>query len=73
MPEGGNHLKEIRERDLLSIRKLARLSEVDDKTIGQIEKGLRSGNEITRRKILKGLNTNANKTKDYSYEEVFDC
>lgn len=72
MPEAENRLKEVRERELLSISQLARLSSVDAKTVSRIEKGVSVGNEITRRKILKGLNSNSAETKVYSYEEVFD-
>lgn len=72
MPEAKNRLKEVRERELLSISQLARLSGVDPKTISRIEKGISFGTEITRRKILKGLNSNPAKTREYSYKDVFD-
>jgi len=66
-----NHLKEIRQRELLSMSQLARLSGIDAKTVSRLEKGQTLGNEITRRKILKGLNSNPTKTKVYSYKEVY--
>ena len=71
MQTSTNRLKEIREKELLSISQLAKLSDVDAKTVSRIEKGLSIGNKITRGKIVKGLNSNPKKTKEYSYKEIF--
>lgn len=67
-----NNLKEIREKELLSISQLAYLSRLNAKTVSRIEKGQTPGSEITRRKILNGLNINPTRTKEYSYEDVFN-
>ena len=66
-----NRLKEVREKELLPISQLAKLSDLDAKTVSRIEKGISTGNKITRKKIVKGLNSNPKKTKEYSYEEIF--
>ena len=50
-----NTLKELRELRALSQRDLARLAEVDETTIIDLEKGRRPPRPSTRRKLAKAL------------------
>lgn len=71
MTQNQNKLGEIRVIEGLTVAGLARLSEVNEKTIREIEKGERVGNEITRRKLLNGLNKNPRKSKVWEFNELF--
>jgi len=66
-----NKLREIRTREGLKLTELSRLCGVSEKTISDIEKGKYSSTQVTKQKILKGLNNNPLKSKQWSYEEIF--
>lgn len=66
-----NKLREIRIKEGLTISALSRFSTVNEKTIREIEKGNRESTEVTKRKIVKGLNNNPGKTRNWDYDEVF--
>lgn len=71
MTQNQNKLREIRVIEGLTVAELSRFSETNEKTIRDIEKGRRAGNEVTRRKILNGLNKSPRKSKVWEFEEVF--
>lgn len=64
-------LRDLRVREGLTATALSKFSEVNERTIRDIEMGRRAGTDVTRRKILNGLNKNPGKSKVWSYEEVF--
>jgi len=68
-----NRLQEIRICEGLSVVELARLAELSDRTIRDIEKGRRPGKDLTAHKILIGLNRNPKRVRkeEYAFEEVF--
>lgn len=67
-----NNLKEIRVTEGITISSLSRVSNVSAKVISETERLLREPKQVTKSKILNGLNklTNGNE-KRYSFEEVF--
>lgn len=65
-----NKLKGIRIHEGLSISELSRLSNISPPTIRKIESG-ESSTEVTKNKIIIGLNKNPNKTKQYTFKEIF--
>lgn len=71
MTNNQNSLGEIRVSEGLTVAKLSRFSEVNEKTIREIEKGIRTGKDVTRRSILHGLNKNPSKSKVWEYQDVF--
>lgn len=68
----GNKLKDRRTAEGLTITELARLSKISTKVISQTERLLIEPTEVTKRKILNGLNT-ARKPGDkpYDFEYIF--
>jgi len=66
-----NKLKEIRTKEGLTVAGLARFSKVNEKTIRDIENGRRVSTEVTKRKIVIGLNNNPGKTRTWEYDEIF--
>lgn len=66
-----NNLRIIRTNEGLKITELDRLSGVSDKTIRDIENGKISSTQVTKQKIIKGLNSNPSRSKHYTYEEIF--
>jgi len=71
MGKNENRLREIRITEGLKITELSRLCNVNEKTIREIEKGRSESTEVTKRKILRGLNDNPSKTRAWKYDEVF--
>ena len=71
MTQNQHKLREIRISEGLTAAELSRLSEINEKTVRDVERGRRVGNEVTRRKILKGLNKNLSKSRVWKYDEVF--
>ena len=67
-----NNLKRIRVEEGLTITELALAAHVSTKVISQTERMLRNPTEVTKNKILKGLNaaTNGSGRRD-AYEDVF--
>ena len=63
-----NNLREKRLQAGLKISELVRAANVCARTISDIEKGKRRGNEVTRRKILNGLNSMG---AGYTYEDIW--
>lgn len=66
-----NRLREVRTREGLKITELSRLCHVNEKTIRELEKRRITSTEVTRRKIVKGLNDNPSKTRTWKYDEIF--
>jgi predicted transcriptional regulator len=70
MRNSQNKLRDVRVSEGLKITELSRLCKVNEKTIREVEKGRSRSTEVTKRKIVKGLNDNPNKTKIWTYEEI---
>ena len=70
--DNSNKLREIRTLEGLKLTELSRLSGVSEKTIRDIEKGKYSSTQVTKQKILKGLNNNPSKRKLWNYKDLFD-
>jgi transcriptional regulator with XRE-family HTH domain len=68
----GNRLKSRRTAEGLTITELARFSRVSTKVISQTERFMIDPTEVTKRKIVNGLNT-AKKPggKPYDFEYIF--
>jgi len=66
-----NNLKRIREQEGLPISALSRLADVSEKTIRYLEKHDKDSRQLTKQKIVNGLNKNYSRTKEYTFEEVF--
>lgn len=70
--EPENNLRKIRERDEgLFVTDLAKLADVSPKSIERLENGNRRVSPVIKSKIIKGLNANPKRLKDYKYREVF--
>lgn len=68
----GNQLKTRRIAEGLTITELARLSKISTKVISQTERFLIEPTEVTKRKILNGLNTARRPgEKPYDFEYIF--
>ena len=65
-----NLLRKRRIAEGLTITELARLSNVSTKVISQTERFLNDPTEVTKRKIVNGLNV-AHKGKPYEFEHLF--
>ena len=66
-----NKLRDARTQEGLKLTELSRLCGVSEKTIRDIEKGKYSSTQVTKQKILKGLNSHPLRSKQWSYEEIF--
>jgi transcriptional regulator with XRE-family HTH domain len=66
----GNRLRRQRIAEGLTITELARLSKISTKVISQTERLLKNPTEVTKRKILNGLNA-ARKPAERPYEFEF--
>jgi len=66
-----NKLRDIRTQEGLKLTELSRLCGVSEKTIRDIEKGKYFSTQVTKQKILKGLNNNHQRSKLWSYYEIF--
>ena len=67
-----NRLKDRRISDGLTITELARLSNISTKVISQTERLLRDPSEVTKRKILNGLNSAKKQgVAHYDFEDIF--
>jgi len=67
-PGTSNHLKKLRSAAGLSRAALARLADVNERTVKRIERG-QSSAAHTRHKILNGLNSHTE--RKYTYKEVY--
>jgi transcriptional regulator with XRE-family HTH domain len=68
----GNRLRDRRIAEGLTITELARLANISTKVISQTERLLRDPSEVTKRKILNGLNAvKKPKEKLYEFEYIF--
>lgn len=68
----GNRLKDRRIAEGLTITELARLANISTKVISQTERLLREPSEVTKRKILNGLNAvKKPKERPYDFEYIF--
>ena len=67
-----NNLKDIRIREGLSMAELARLSNLSTTTIRKLEEDENyPPRPETKRKAVRGINENPNRTREYTYQEVF--
>jgi len=66
-----NKLRDVRTQEGLKLTELSRLCGVSEKTIRDIEKGKYPSTQVTKQKILKGLNNNPARSKLRNYGEVF--
>lgn len=68
-----NHLKQIRVGMGLTITALSKLANVSTKVISQTERMLNSPTQVTKNKILKGLNVEKKMLKDpvLQFNDVF--
>lgn len=68
----GNRLKDRRIAEGLTITELARSSKISTKVISQTERLLKNPTEVTKRKIVNGLNA-AKKPgeKPYDFDYIF--
>jgi DNA-binding XRE family transcriptional regulator len=66
-----NKLEEIRTKEGLSQSELARFANLSPRTISRVENGKRNVAPTTKGRIIKGLNKNPEKLKEYELEEVF--
>jgi len=66
-----NNLRTVREKEGLTLVELGNLSAVSLKTIYILESGLRDTKQVTKYRILNGLNKNPNRTCNYRFEDVF--
>ena len=65
-------LKEIRIAEGITISGLSRASNVSAKVISETERLLREPREVTKSKIINGLNKLTNeKTRKYSFDDIF--
>lgn len=72
MTMNGNRLKDRRIAEGLTITDLARLANISTKVISQTERLLREPSEVTKRKILNGLNAvKKPKERPYDFEYIF--
>jgi transcriptional regulator with XRE-family HTH domain len=72
MAMNGNRLRDRRIAEGLTITELARLSNISTKVISQTERFLTDPTEVTKRKILNGLNAAKKpKEKPYDFEYIF--
>lgn len=68
----GNRLKDRRIAEGLTITELARLANISTKVISQAERMLKEPTEVTKRKIVNGLNAAKKpKEKPYEFEYIF--
>ncbi len=67
-----NRLKEVRISEGITISSLSRASNVSAKVISETERLLRDPREVTKSKILNGLNKLTNgRAKKYSFDDIF--
>jgi len=67
-----NYLKKIRVERGLTITNLSKLSNVSTTVISQLERMLIQSTQVTKNKIINGLNAEESSTsKKWKYEEVF--
>lgn len=71
MAQDNSRLREVRESEGLTIAKLSRLADLNEKTIRERETGKRTCTQVTRQKIIKGLNKNPVKSQEWKYEDIF--
>jgi transcriptional regulator with XRE-family HTH domain len=68
----GNSLKDRRISEGLTITELARFSKISTKVISQTERYLTDPTEVTKRKIVNGLNAGKKPGgKPYSFDDIF--
>jgi transcriptional regulator with XRE-family HTH domain len=68
----GNRLKDRRIAEGLTITELARFADISTKVISQTERLLRDPSEVTKRKIVNGLNAaRRSGEKPYHFEYIF--
>jgi transcriptional regulator with XRE-family HTH domain len=72
MVNDANRLRQLRIAEGLTVAELSRYAGINEKTIRDIEKGRRQGSEVTKWKILNGLNKNPRKSKVWQYNEIFE-
>ena len=67
-----NRLKEDRISEGITISSLSRASNVSAKVVSETERLLRDPREVTKSKIINGLNKLTNgRAKKYSFDDIF--
>jgi transcriptional regulator with XRE-family HTH domain len=66
-----NRLAEIRNTEGLSQSELAKLANLNSRTISRVESGRRNVAPTTKGKIIKGLNKYQDKLREYTLDYVF--
>jgi DNA-binding XRE family transcriptional regulator len=74
MPERtkvGNRVREMRIDEGVPRARLASLAGISDKTVRDIERGIREGSDVTKAKIVNGFNRLPGKKRVYTFETLF--
>lgn len=66
-----NNVAEVRTREGLSRARLAKLADLDEKTLKRVEEGTRNVAPISKHKIVKALNLLLDKQHNYTFEDLF--
>jgi transcriptional regulator with XRE-family HTH domain len=66
-----SNLEKIRVAEGLSVTRLASLAGVSAKTIDRLEAGATAVGPRMKHRILKGLNKNPERARDYTFKEIF--
>jgi transcriptional regulator with XRE-family HTH domain len=71
--KSSNKLQEIRVQEGLSLAALAKLSEINERTIRDIENGRRPGRDVTLHRLVNAINGNPKRIskREYTFDEVF--
>jgi len=66
-----NKLDEFMKEEGLSNSELARLADLSERTISNVRNNKGPFSDITKNRIIKGLNQNPSKLHDYTLEYIF--
>ena len=66
-----NRVREMRVDEGIPRARLASLSGISDKTLHDIEKGVREGSDVTKARIVNGFNKIVGKKRDYTFASLF--
>jgi transcriptional regulator with XRE-family HTH domain len=68
-----NNLQKVRVQEGLTLAALAKLADINERTIRYIESGRRPGRDVTLHKLVNAINGNPKRVskQEYAFEEVF--
>lgn len=66
-----NNVENVRTREGLSRARLAKLADLDEKTLKRVEEGTRNVAPLSKHKIVKALNSLLDKQRTYTFEDLF--